>query len=97
MSTRALQQCLVRHAAQAVCCAVDEGLITYIRTDGTSLSADAVQGLRAEIKQRFGGEYMPSRARQYKTKVKNAQEAHEAIRWGVYAADAGAVVLVLQL
>ena len=55
-------------------------LITYMRTDGMSLSNDAVAGIRKIIKSDFGDEYLPNNAIAYKTKAKNAQEAHEAIR-----------------
>lgn len=55
-------------------------LITYMRTDGMSLSNDAVAGIRKIIKSDFGEDYLPSNAIFYKTKAKNAQEAHEAIR-----------------
>ena len=56
------------------------GLITYMRTDGVSLSQEAVMGARALIKNKFGEKYLPDSPRMYKSKVKNAQEAHEAIR-----------------
>lgn len=56
------------------------GLITYMRTDSTSLSGEAVSAARALIAQRFGADYLPDRPRIYKTKAKNAQEAHEAVR-----------------
>lgn len=56
------------------------GYITYMRTDSTSLSREALKTIRELIKEKFGPEYLPPRARVYKTKVKNAQEAHEAIR-----------------
>ena len=56
------------------------GLITYMRTDGTQLSEDSVKDARLFIKQNFGDDYLPKTATEYKTKVKNAQEAHEAIR-----------------
>jgi DNA topoisomerase I len=56
------------------------GLITYMRTDGVSLSSDAVAAIRASIKKNFGDKYLPAAPRVYKSKVKNAQEAHEAIR-----------------
>ncbi len=56
------------------------GLITYMRTDSVSLSEDALTELRAVIGSRFGQDYLPARARRFKTKSKNAQEAHEAIR-----------------
>ena len=57
------------------------GLITYMRTDGTNLSADAISDFRNFIKTEFGKEYLPSEALNYSgKKAKNAQEAHEAIR-----------------
>ncbi|MEH0831121.1 type I DNA topoisomerase [Anaplasma bovis] len=56
------------------------GLITYMRTDGFSISDDALRYIRDTIKMRFGEKYLPKSARVYSRKVKNAQEAHEAIR-----------------
>jgi DNA topoisomerase-1 len=56
------------------------GLITYMRTDSVALANEAVQEMRAVIAQRFGAEFLPDKARLYKTRSKNAQEAHEAIR-----------------
>ena len=56
------------------------GLITYMRTDSVALANEAVNELRQVIVDRFGKENLPDRARLYKTKSKNAQEAHEAIR-----------------
>ena len=56
------------------------GLITYMRTDGTTLAGEAVEQIRQLISQSFGDQYLPSMARVYKSKAKNAQEAHEAIR-----------------
>lgn len=56
------------------------GLITYMRTDSVTLANDAVQELRELIAQRFGADNVPATPPQYKTKSKNAQEAHEAIR-----------------
>ncbi len=57
------------------------GLITYMRTDGTNLSADAVNDFRNFIKNEYGNEYLPASANNYSgKKAKNAQEAHEAIR-----------------
>ena len=58
----------------------EQGFITYMRTDSTNLSAEGINGARNEIMSRFGKEYLPDQARVYATKVKNAQEAHEAIR-----------------
>ena len=56
------------------------GLITYMRTDGVSLSAEAVAATRALIERDYGPNYRPAQPRFYKTVAKNAQEAHEAIR-----------------
>ena len=56
------------------------GLITYMRTDGTTLSTDAVEAVRGLIQKDFGEKYLPNSPRIYKSKAKNAQEAHEAIR-----------------
>ncbi len=56
------------------------GLITYMRTDSVNLAQDAVQEIRELITERYGKENLPDEARLYKTKAKNAQEAHEAIR-----------------
>jgi DNA topoisomerase-1 len=56
------------------------GLITYMRTDSVTLSQEAVQASRRLIESDFGQRYLPEKPRIYKTKAKNAQEAHEAIR-----------------
>ncbi len=56
------------------------GLITYMRTDSVQLAAEAVEEIRALIAQRYGRDNLPASPRSYKTKMKNAQEAHEAIR-----------------
>ncbi|EME70283.1 DNA topoisomerase I subunit omega [Paramagnetospirillum caucaseum] len=56
------------------------GLITYMRTDGVQMAAEAIAGARAVIAEDFGKAYVPEAPRLYKTKAKNAQEAHEAIR-----------------
>ncbi|MDX2137235.1 MAG: type I DNA topoisomerase [Chloroflexota bacterium] len=56
------------------------GLITYMRTDSTNVSAQAQTEARHYIEQRFGKGFMPERPPQYRTRAKNAQEAHEAIR-----------------
>ncbi len=56
------------------------GLITYMRTDGVQMAPEAISALRSEIGNRFGDRYRPDQQRVYKTKAKNAQEAHEAIR-----------------
>ena len=56
------------------------GLITYMRTDGVQLAKEAVNAIRSEIKSSFGAEYVPTAPREYLSKAKSAQEAHEAIR-----------------
>ncbi len=56
------------------------GLITYMRTDGVQMAAEAIGAARAFIEKQYGGPFLPSAPRIYKTKAKNAQEAHEAIR-----------------
>ena len=56
------------------------GLITYMRTDSTSVSASAQQEAREYISNKYGKDYLPAEATQYKTRSANAQEAHEAIR-----------------
>ena len=58
----------------------ENGFITYMRTDSTTLSETAISAARAAIGELYGAEYMPKAPRVYKNKVKNAQEAHEAIR-----------------
>jgi len=58
----------------------EQGFITYMRTDSTTLSASAVTAARTQIVEKFGQSYLPDEPRTYKNKVKNAQEAHEAIR-----------------
>ena len=58
----------------------EEGYITYMRTDSVNLSSEAIHGSRNAIKSLFGKEFLPDKPRMYKNKVKNAQEAHEAIR-----------------
>jgi DNA topoisomerase-1 len=56
------------------------GLITYMRTDSTILSNDALTAARNLISDDYGPDYLPAGPRQYRTKAKNAQEAHEAVR-----------------
>ena len=58
----------------------EAGYITYMRTDGIDMAPEAVTAARAEIKTRYGAEYVPDSPRIYKNKAKNAQEAHECIR-----------------
>ena len=56
------------------------GLITYMRTDSTNLAASAVKEMRDFIKKEYGARYVPSQTRTFASKVKGAQEAHEAVR-----------------
>ncbi len=58
----------------------ENGYITYMRTDSTELSEVALQTSRAQISELYGDEYLSKTAKQYANKVKNAQEAHEAVR-----------------
>ncbi|HEY0927794.1 type I DNA topoisomerase [Brevundimonas sp.] len=69
-------------AAQKLYEGVDDqgGLITYMRTDGLYVSPEGIAQAREVIAQRYGPAYVPEQPKHYKTKAKNAQEAHEAIR-----------------
>ena len=58
----------------------ENGYITYMRTDSTTLSESAINAARNQARQLYGDEYVHPSPRQYTRKVKNAQEAHEAIR-----------------
>ncbi|WP_405944139.1 type I DNA topoisomerase [Streptomyces sp. NBC_00932] len=58
----------------------ENGFITYMRTDSTTLSDTAIGAARAQVTQLYGSDYLPDKPRTYAGKVKNAQEAHEAIR-----------------
>ena len=58
----------------------EAGLITYMRTDAVNLSVEAITACREAITKYFGEAYLPKEPKEYKTKSKNAQEAHEAIR-----------------
>ncbi len=70
----------VRRTMQVAQLLYENGFITYMRTDSTTLSAEALSGARTLITREFGAEYLFPEPRVYQTKVKNAQEAHEAIR-----------------
>ncbi len=65
------------HVAQGL---YERGLITYMRTDSTTLADQAMRAARGQIARMYGDEYLPPQPRTYRSKVKNAQEAHEAIR-----------------
>ncbi len=69
-----------RHTMQVAQSLYETGHITYMRTDSTNLAAVAVEAARDLVKSQYGPEYLPKHPRVYPTKVKNAQEAHEAIR-----------------
>ncbi|WP_431268924.1 type I DNA topoisomerase [Dankookia sp. P2] len=56
------------------------GLITYMRTDGVQMAREAIAAIRDHVGSRFGRDYLPGAPREYSSKAKNAQEAHEAIR-----------------
>jgi DNA topoisomerase I len=58
----------------------ERGYITYMRTDSVALADSAIATARAQVRELYGAEYLPDRPRTYSNKVKNAQEAHEAIR-----------------
>ncbi|MFC5729143.1 MULTISPECIES: type I DNA topoisomerase [Nocardioides] len=58
----------------------ENGFITYMRTDSTTLSGGAISAARQQVQELYGSEYLPDAPRTYASKVKNAQEAHEAIR-----------------
>ena len=58
----------------------ENGYITYMRTDSTTLSDGAIRAARSQARELYGAEYVPDAPRTYTSKVKNAQEAHEAVR-----------------
>ena len=58
----------------------EDGLITYMRTDGIDMAPEAISAARRAIQARYNAGFVPDRPRQYQSKIKNAQEAHEAIR-----------------
>ncbi len=58
----------------------ENGYITYMRTDSITLSQTAIDAARSQARELYGAEYVPDQPRTYTSKVKNAQEAHEAIR-----------------
>ncbi|HUF57250.1 MAG TPA: type I DNA topoisomerase [Thermohalobaculum sp.] len=69
----------------------EAGHITYMRTDGVDMAPEAVHAARDAIGDRYGADYVPERPRLYKTKAKNAQEAHECIRPTRMAASPDAI------
>ena len=58
----------------------ERGYITYMRTDNVTLSDEALNAVRAEVKRGYGDKFLSPSPRQFSSKTKNAQEAHEAIR-----------------
>jgi DNA topoisomerase-1 len=58
----------------------EDGLITYMRTDGVQMAEEAISAARRAVADRYDAGYLPDKPRHYSTKAKNAQEAHEAIR-----------------
>ncbi len=56
------------------------GLITYMRTDGVQMAREAIAAIREHVEASFGTKYLPPAPREYQSRIKNAQEAHEAIR-----------------
>ena len=72
-----LSSAMAMRAAQSL---YEKGYITYMRTDSTTLSDTALRAARAAVSERYGASYLPDKPRNYTKKVKNAQEAHEAIR-----------------
>ena len=58
----------------------ERGYITYMRTDNVTLSAEALSAVRAEVQRGYGDKFLSPAPRQFASKIKNAQEAHEAIR-----------------
>ncbi len=72
-----LSAAMAMRAAQSL---YEKGYITYMRTDSTTLSDTALRAARAAVSERYGASFLPEEPRHYAKKVKNAQEAHEAIR-----------------
>ncbi|AUB83078.1 type I DNA topoisomerase [Candidatus Thiodictyon syntrophicum] len=73
------------------------GLISYMRTDSVNLAQEAIAEIRAYVTERYGEGYLPEQPRLYKTKAKNAQEAHEAIRPTSVLREPGAVKAFLSV
>jgi DNA topoisomerase I len=65
----------------------EDGVITYMRTDGVQMDGSAISAARGAIAKRYDASYVPDKPRQYTAKAKNAQEAHEAIRPVDFAKD----------
>jgi DNA topoisomerase I len=73
-----------------------EGLITYMRTDGVQIVPEAIAAARRLVTKLYGDRYVPSTPREYETKAKNAQEAHEAIRPTDFSKDPESVSRYLE-
>jgi DNA topoisomerase-1 len=73
-----------------------EGLITYMRTDGVQIVPEAIAAARRLVTRLYGDRYVPSSPREYETKAKNAQEAHEAIRPTDFSKDPESVSRYLE-
>ncbi|WP_295436225.1 type I DNA topoisomerase [uncultured Thiodictyon sp.] len=73
------------------------GLISYMRTDSVNLAQEAIAEIRAYVTERYGADHLPEQPRLYKTKAKNAQEAHEAIRPTSVLREPGAVKAFLSV
>jgi len=73
-----------------------EGLITYMRTDGVQIVPEAIAAARHLVTKLYGDRYVPSSPREYETKAKNAQEAHEAIRPTDFSKDPESVSRYLE-
>ena len=71
----------------------EDGLITYMRTDAIFMVPEAITEARKVIQDRFGNEYLPEKPRIFKSKAKNAQEAHECIRPTSLSKDAKTIVI----
>jgi DNA topoisomerase-1 len=69
-----------RHAMRVAQTLYENGFITYMRTDSTVLSSEALSAARSQAAELYGPEYVPDKPRLYASKSKNAQEAHEAVR-----------------
>ena len=69
-----------RRAMNAAQSLYENGYITYMRTDSTTLASEAIDAARNLVRSEYGADYLPASPRTYASKVKNAQEAHEAIR-----------------
>ncbi len=68
----------------------EDGLITYMRTDGVQMAPEAISAARRAVADRYDAGYLPDKPRQYSSKAKNAQEAHEAIRPTDFSKDRAA-------